>query len=53
MDADATHDVVRGRTDFHRCGRDIDVRELFELVIHARQLPLDMFRRVGKFLFDP
>ena len=39
--------------DFHRLLRDVDVAERFELVIHARQLALDVLLRVRKFLFDP
>ena len=33
---------MRRRPDFHRLLRDVDVAELFELVIHARQLALDV-----------
>ena len=50
---DTTHHVVSGRSDFHRGRCDIDVGELFKLVIHAWQLPLDVLRRIGDFLFDP
>src|SRR5437867_9243003 len=51
--ADTTHDVVRCRSNFHWRSGDIDVRELFELVIHARELAFDVFRRVRKFFLDP
>ena len=35
---------MRGRTDLHRLFRDVDIGELLELVIHARQLALDVLR---------
>ena len=38
VDLHATHDVMRGRPDFHRVFGDVDLRELFELMIHAGQL---------------
>ena len=50
---DATHDVVGRRADLHRLAGNIDVRQLFELVIHARQLALDVFGRVRELLLDP
>ena len=36
-DLDAAHDVVAGGTDLHRLGRDVDVGELLELVVHRGQ----------------
>ena len=42
-----------GRPDFHRFLCDIDVGQLFELVIHARQFAFDVFCRVWDFRFDP
>ena len=51
--ADAAHDVVRGRADFHRLARDVDVGQLLELVIHARQLALDVLGGVGDLFLDP
>ena len=42
IDANAAHRVVGGRPDFHRVGRDVDVAQLFELVIHRRQFFLDV-----------
>src|SRR5207249_3481602 len=42
IDADAAHDVVRRRADFHRLAGDVDVAQLLELVVHARQLLLDV-----------
>ena len=42
VDADAAHDVVRGRADFHRLLGDVEVGQLLELVVHARQLALDV-----------
>jgi len=32
---------------------DVDVRQLFELMIHARQLPLDVLGGVRDFFLDP
>src|SRR5262252_1783197 len=49
----AAHDVMRRRSDFHRLLSDVKVGELHKLMIHARQLPLNMFRRVRDFLLDP
>ena len=49
----AAHHVVRGGTDLHGLLSDIDVGELLELVIHARQLLFDVLSRVGKLFFDP
>src|SRR5207249_4248969 len=53
IDVDAAHDVVSGRPDLHRLLGNVDVRQLFELVVHTRQLALDMLRGVGKFSLDP
>ena len=51
--AHAAHHVVRGRADFHWDLRDVDIRELLELVVHAGQLFLDVLGGVRKFFFDP
>ena len=51
--ADAAHDVMRRRADFHRFLGDVDVGQLLELMIHARQLLLDVLRRVRNFFLDP
>ena len=40
----AAHHVVAGRPDLHRLGRDVDVRELLELVVHRRQPASDELR---------
>ena len=53
IDANAAHHVVRGRTDFHRHLRDVDLGELLELVIHARQLALDVLGSVRDAFLDP
>ncbi len=37
-DPDAAHHVVGGRADLHRPGRDVDVGELLELLVHRGQL---------------
>ena len=36
IDPHATHDVMRCWSDFHRLLRDIDVCQLFKLVVHTR-----------------
>ena len=41
------------RSNFHALGRDIHARELFELVIHARQFALNVRCGIWNFLFDP
>ena len=51
--AHAAHDVVRRRPDFHRLLRDVDVGQLLELVIHARQLLLDVLGAVRQPRLDP
>src|SRR6185503_19355379 len=53
IDADPAHDVVRGGPDFHRLLRDVEVRQLLELVIHARELPLDERFGVLELFLDP
>src|SRR5262249_4088014 len=49
MNSNTAHDVVHRRPNFHRGCRDVDIGKLLELVIHARQLLLYVFRRVGNF----
>ena len=51
--ANPTHDVVGGGTNLHRLLRDVEVRELHELVIHARQFALDVLLGVRQLLLDP
>src|SRR3974390_1718199 len=53
INADTTHHVVRRWSDFHCFYRDVDVRELLELVIHARELLLDVFAGVGNAVLNP
>ena len=53
VDADAAHDVVRGRPDLHRRRRDVDVGQLHELVVHRRQLLPDVLRCVRQLFLDP
>src|SRR2546430_6732590 len=53
MNADAAHDVVHRWPNFHRSCRNVDIGELLELVVHTRQLLLNVFRRVWDFFFDP
>ena len=42
VDPDAAHDVVAGRPDLHRLLRDVDVRQLLELVVHRGQALSDV-----------
>src|SRR5438045_737089 len=44
---------MRRRSNLHRLSRNVDVRELLELVIHARKFFSDVFRRIRDFRFDP
>ena len=53
VDTHAAHHVMRRRADLHRLFRDVDVGQLFELVIHARQLLFDVFLGVRHFFLDP
>src|SRR5947199_4872014 len=53
MNTDAAHDVVHCRSNLHRSCGDVDIGELLELMVHARQLLLDVFRSVRDFFFDP
>src|SRR5205807_1141400 len=40
--ADSAHDVMGRRPNLHRLRGDVDVAQLLELVVHARQLALDV-----------
>ena len=42
-------DVVRGRPDLHRLFGDVDAGQFLELVVHARELLLDVRLGVGSF----
>src|SRR2546427_471470 len=53
MYPNAAHHVVGCRTYFHRLGRNVEIRQLFELVIHARQLFLDVLRCIRNSFLDP
>ena len=44
---------MRCWADLHWLLRDVDVGELLELVIHARQFALNVLGRVRQLLFDP
>ena len=46
-DPDAAHHVVHRGPDLHRSGRDIDVRELLELLVHRGQLGAHALRPAG------
>ena len=46
--ADAAHEVVERRPDFHRLLGDVDLGELLELVIHAGEASLDEVRRTAR-----
>ena len=41
IDTNAAHRVMARRADFHRLGGDVDVGQLFELVVHRWQFSLD------------
>ena len=47
VDPDPAHHVVRRRPDLHRTGRDVDVGQLLELLVHRRQLAADVVRPAG------
>ena len=51
--ANPAHRVVRRRPDLHRLLGDVEVGQLLELVVHARQLPLDVLGGVRELLLDP
>ena len=53
IDFHAAHHVVSGGPDLHRHLGDVDIAQLLELVVHAGQLALDMFGRVGQAFVDP
>ena len=53
IDADAAHDVMRRRPDLHRRCRDVEIRQLHELMIHGRQFLFDVLGGVRQLLFDP
>ena len=53
VDLDAAHDVVGRRADFHRFFGDVDVRQLFELVVHAGEFLLDPLRGARELFLDP
>ena len=42
-----------GRANLHRLASDINVTQLFELMIHARQLTFDVLGGVRNPVFDP
>ena len=49
----SAHGVMCGRPDFHRLLSDIDIGQLFELMIHARQFSLYIVGRIRQLLLDP
>ena len=53
MNTDAAHDVVHRRSNLHRSCGNVDIGELLELMVHTRQLFLDVVRSVRDFFFDP
>src|SRR5438094_9118163 len=53
MHSHAAHDVMRCRPDSHRLVGDMNIGELFKLMIHARQFPLNVFGGIRHFLFNP
>src|SRR5207244_10003723 len=53
INAHAAHDVVGGWSNLHRLLCDVDVCQLFELMIHAWKFSLNVFGGLRHFLFDP
>src|SRR5262245_54092193 len=53
VDANSAHHVVRRRSHLHWSLGDVDVRQLHELMVHARELLLDHLRGVGDLSLDP
>ena len=53
VDRDATHGVVRRGTDLHRFLGDVHAGQRIELVVHARQLALDMRLGIRHLLANP
>src|SRR5712691_1740055 len=53
VDPHAAHDVMGCRTDLHRLRGDVEVSKLLELVVHARQLLLDVLGPVRNPRLDP
>src|SRR3954464_12450668 len=53
IDANAAHHVMRRRADFHRLLGDVDVRQLLELVVHARKFFADMLFAIGELAAYP
>src|SRR5262249_9122283 len=53
VNQDATHDVMSGRPYLHRFPGNVDIRELLELMVHARQLPDDVLLGFRDLALDP
>src|SRR5262249_24748304 len=53
IDAHTTHNVMGRGSNLHWRLGDADIRQLLELMIHTRELLLNMSRGIGKFLLDP
>src|SRR4029450_10027644 len=51
--AHAAHDVMGRRADLHGLTGDIDIAQLFELMVHAGQLAFDVILRSRNALLDP
>jgi len=50
---DTAHHVVCRRANLHRHLRDVDIRKLLELVVHAWKFLFDVLGGVGNSLFNP
>ena len=48
VNANTAHTVVAGGSDIHGFFGDIHVGEFFELMVHRRQSPRDVFRRPAR-----
>src|SRR5437588_12958683 len=53
IDTHPTHHVMSGWSNLHWLLRDIDIRQLLELVIHAREFSFDVLCTVRQAAFDP
>src|SRR5438105_9019290 len=53
IDTNPTHHVMSGWSNLHWLLRDIDIRQLLELVIHAREVSFDVLGTIRQAVFDP
>src|SRR5438270_11285655 len=53
IDTNPTHPVMSGWSNLHWLLRDIDIRQLLEVVIHAREFSFDVLGTIREAVFDP